>query len=340
MDYNLIINYKLSEFINNLNKKYNASLDINEYIINDEVKRCVNRVYDCGKNKNLNINKQCSRAVFVNNLCRQCACSDKETGNVNETPPEWLVTKYQTYIDKNPQEFKNRDIKNEINLDKYEVFMKKKNKKNDLIQQNIDVNENSTDKLNCKVNETNGYKMITNLVDTTTRNDNEVNEAENKANEAENEANEAEIEAENEAEIEAEIEANEAENEAEIEVDLEDTTNRFDDSIKLNNGKVYYTVYSINKTKDLEIGKYNFIKIENITDTMKNYNINKQIMDEKNFILHPITQERCLQIEIFEHDYKNYHWLPKIYYECDYNSEKNKITVNNCIYNKDYCCAH
>ena len=47
-DFNSIINYKLTEFINNLNKKYNTSLNINHYIINDEVKRCINRINDCG----------------------------------------------------------------------------------------------------------------------------------------------------------------------------------------------------------------------------------------------------------------------------------------------------
>lgn len=288
-DFNKLINCRLLKFTNNLNIKYNVSLDINDYMINDQVRRCVNRVYDCGKNKTIDINRQCSRAVFVNNLCRQCACSDKETGNVNETPPEWMVAKYQKYIDKHPQEFKDRNIKNEINLNKCEIFMEKKSKKKGKIIQsetidtcfNVHENEDTSNRNDINENKNKEYKMI---------------------------------------------------------IDLEDTTNRFDDEVKLNNGKVFYTIYFKNKqTEDLEIGRYSFIKIENISQQMKDYNIYKQIMDKNNFMIHPKTKEKCLQVEIFEHDYKNYSWLPKIYYECDYNSNTNKIIPNDCIYNKDYC---
>ena len=285
MDYNLIINYKLTEFINNLNKKYNSSIDINQYIINNQVKRCMNRVYDCGKNKSLDINRQCSRAVFVNNVCRLCACSDKLTGNVNETPPEYLVTKYQSYINKHPQEFKDRNIKNEIDIENYEIFRNKKKK----IKQR-------TNDLCIKVSE--------------------------------EKVSEEKVSEEKVSEIKK----------ATILIDLEDTTNRFEDTLTLSNGKAYYTIYLKNKVeKNIEIGSYSFIKIENISDIMKNYNITKEIMDINNFMLHPETNEKCLQIEIFEHDYKNYHWLPKIYYECDYNKDTNKINLNDCISNKDYC---
>ena len=293
-DFNSIINYKLTEFINNLNKKYNTSLNINHYIINDEDKRCINRINDCGKNKTLNINRQCSRAVLVNNLCRQCACSDKETGNVNENPPEWLVNKYQLYIDKHPREFKDRNIKNEINLDKYELFIKKKSKKKELTKQR-------TDDLCIKVSE---EKV------------------------SEEKVSEVIVSEEKVSEIKKET----------ILIDLKDTTNRFEDTLTLSNGKAYYTIYLKNEVdKNIEIGSYSFIKIENITHIMKNYNITKEMMDINNFMLHPETNEKCLQIEIFEHDYKNYHWLPKIYYECDYNKETNKINVNDCISDKDYC---
>ena len=92
MNLTIYIDYELSKFIKDINKQKKWNLEYSsftpQYTLSN-VYRCVGRIWD---KHNWDINKQCKRKVYGDNIvCKMCFNKKSIYGLVNERPDEQTI---------------------------------------------------------------------------------------------------------------------------------------------------------------------------------------------------------------------------------------------------------
>ena len=158
-----VINNELVRFINYINLKKKWTIETNIYLENQSIKgrlRCLARAWD-GPSKiyplgNWDINKQCKSEVFMDNLCHKCLNKKWKSGLVSEYPDENTVLVFyrktlKKLKGKNFEKYINRDVDEEIDLNKYQKYILN-NKKFNYISQKKTYKKisNKRSSMNCK----------------------------------------------------------------------------------------------------------------------------------------------------------------------------------------------
>ena len=123
----IYIDIEIKNFITILNNKYNSNINTQLYTLRD--KRCLARKWDLKKKSDINgvnINKQCKNKSVIGNLCKTCF-NIHHVSMIYEYPYDELINLYEKKFtqeqNKNNPLFLGRNISEEIDLKKYELYI-------------------------------------------------------------------------------------------------------------------------------------------------------------------------------------------------------------------------